>query len=1172
MGEIFERVMPLTALEWTGERLTTAVGGQVEIEHLHRYFLARHMCRGMDVLDVASGEGYGSAFLAQTARSVVGIELSVQSATHAKASYHAPNLHFVVADARNIPLPNACLDIVVSFETIEHFFEHDCFMREVRRVLRPRGRLVISTPERDVYSPFDTAPNPYHLRELSRVEFVRLLSGTFKHVVLKGQRPLLGSALVAEQPMEPTRGVLTFERRGPTHFESSEGVPRPIYLLANASDSPITHFPDSLYLESNGIDELLGQRLEIELHGRDAALAEAGTYARKLEADLETTRAALEAAHAALAEAGPYARKLEAELEATRAALETARAEQRQHSIRAGALEVEMRARDAALAEATPYARKLEAELRASNEALGEAGPYARKLEVESQARNATLEKVLMEHHQLGLRLEATLRSTSWRITTPLRATRHIVRRAITFLPKIQHSSHSVELRPQFSEERPAPKNMLVESCSLETHDQVVTSPARTKLPTQAKTGLADSSTKAQLADQAKRELADFLSSSSRLAFFDGEAPEVSVLVVLWNQAHLTLRCLQALQREIRTGAPLLELVLVDNASSEETIELLSRLDGVRIIQNAENVGFVRACNQAAAIARGVNLLFLNNDACVRPGALKAAYSTLNGAPDIGAVGGRLILPSGLLQEAGSIIWSDGSTLGYGRGLAANAGEAMFRREVDYCSAAFLMTPRVVWETLGGFDECYSPAYYEETDYCMRIWKVGLRVVYEPAAAIDHYEFGSSANIGEPITTSLINRKRFRTRHAESLRRSHLPAAPDNVLAARAHRVAGRRQLLVLDNEVPLRALGSGYPRMSEMLLQLSAAGWLISFFPLQNPNVDWAAARAEVPWEIEILSDRKSEALKDFLEERQGYYDVILVSRPDNMALFRRALRERPHLTYGTRLIYDAEALFASRTIAEAALEGRPLPSREVDRIVDAEIELAVGADAVISVTEAEAQVFRDRLRAPVHILGHAIEPRFNAPGFEGRNGFIFVGRLLEQHAPNWRGLRWFIREAWPLIRGKLPQAELTVAGYLHADCSALEGEGVRLVGPVADLNPLYAATRVFLAPVQFAAGLPIKILEATVAGLPTAATMLMARQLGWIPNVEIAAADSPAALAAAAVILHEKSSVWSAMRDAARYRVAREYSPDIFRSRLSALLDGERPLRTTDNSQAVR
>ncbi len=662
---------------------------------------------------------------------------------------------------------------------------------------------------------------------------------------------------------------------------------------------------------------------------------------------------------------------------------------------------------------------------------------------------------------------------------------------------------------------------------------------------------------KVQMAAQAKAELSDFLASGTRLAFFDHESPQITVLIVLWNQAHMTLRCLRALDKECKTAdSPLLEIVLVDNASSDETGELLSRLDGARIIRNTENVGFVHACSQAAAVARGPSLLFLNNDACVRPGALSAAHATLNRASNVGAVGARLIMPSGLIQEAGCIVWSDGSTVGYGRGLAADEGEVMFRRDVDYCSAAFLLTPRLLWEKLGGFDESYAPAYYEDVDYCMRVREAGLRVVYEPAAAVDHYEYGSS-NSDEARATMLINRKRFRARYAKVLHRSFLPAGTANILAARERRVPGRRRLLVIDDEVPLRGLVGAYPRMREMLVESAAAGWLVSFYPLQKPKVDWTAARADLPCEIEILSAHGAENLGTFLEKRCGYYDLILVSRPDNMARVCSALRERPYLIGGTRLIYDAQTLFAARTIAQAALEGHPLPIEEADRIVDDEIGLAAGADAIICVTEMEAKAFRDRHLEPVYILSHSTQPRFDAPGFEGRHGFLFVRHFLEQHAPNGRGLEWFIREVWPLIRSKLPDATMIVTGHLYPDFSELEALGVRVVGPATDLNPLYDAARVFVAPAHLASGVPVKILEAAAAGLPTAATSLVARQLGWAPGIEIAIEDEPVSLAVAAVTLHEDSSAWGAVRAAAQRRIAREYTPEAFRNRLRELLD---------------
>ena len=154
---------PETALEWTGERYLPEVAGQVALEHVHRYLCARAYCQGKAVLDVASGEGYGSALLAVTAERVIGVDLAAEAVAHAQARYRRPNLEFRQGSCIAIPLPDASFDVVVSFETIEHIDQHEAMLAEIKRVLKPDGLLIISSPEKREYSDSPNYKNAFHV-------------------------------------------------------------------------------------------------------------------------------------------------------------------------------------------------------------------------------------------------------------------------------------------------------------------------------------------------------------------------------------------------------------------------------------------------------------------------------------------------------------------------------------------------------------------------------------------------------------------------------------------------------------------------------------------------------------------------------------------------------------------------------------------------------------------------------------------------------------------------------------------------------------------------------------------------------------------------------------------------------------------------------------------------
>ncbi len=217
-------------LEFTGERYMPEISGNIYLEHMHRYLLTASVVRGARVLDIACGEGFGSDILAETASDVIGVDISEAAILHASAKYARDGLRFEIGSVTAIPLPNESVDFVVSFETIEHIDGHQEMLAEVKRVLRPGGVLIVSTPEKSVYTDASDHVNPFHVKELYRDEFTALLSAHFAHVQMHGQKINFGSVIAPEDA-----SIQFSEIRSETG-EYAQGQLRPTYLIATASD------------------------------------------------------------------------------------------------------------------------------------------------------------------------------------------------------------------------------------------------------------------------------------------------------------------------------------------------------------------------------------------------------------------------------------------------------------------------------------------------------------------------------------------------------------------------------------------------------------------------------------------------------------------------------------------------------------------------------------------------------------------------------------------------------------------------------------------------------------------------------------------------------------------------------------------------------------------------
>lgn len=275
-----------TPLAPTGERFLPELDGDIVAEHLHRYVFARRYVAGKRVLDIASGEGYGSHLLAEAAAHVTGVDIAPEVVEHAKVRYAADNVDFRQGDCAAIPLPDASVDVVVSFETIEHHDKHRDMIAEIKRVLRPDGLLIISSPDKREYSDVPAYTNPYHVKELYRDEFEALLNGAFRHCHLLGQRVLYGSALLGDEASPLTTWV--------SHSLAERvGLADAVYWVALASDATLPATDNSFFRHDIAHSDAVRER-ETLINARELELEERGQAIARFEQVNETQRQAYE--------------------------------------------------------------------------------------------------------------------------------------------------------------------------------------------------------------------------------------------------------------------------------------------------------------------------------------------------------------------------------------------------------------------------------------------------------------------------------------------------------------------------------------------------------------------------------------------------------------------------------------------------------------------------------------------------------------------------------------------------------------------------------------------------------------------------------------------------------------------------------------------------------------
>jgi len=644
--------------------------------------------------------------------------------------------------------------------------------------------------------------------------------------------------------------------------------------------------------------------------------------------------------------------------------------------------------------------------------------------------------------------------------------------------------------------------------------------------------------------NQIKMHIDDHTMISMKKTFPLYTNPEVSIVIPVWNKPEQVDACLQSI---IEHTVGSFEVIVVDNNSQEPTKRILRSFNNLHVITNIENKWFVEGCNQGAKAARGRYVLFLNSDTEVTPGWLDALVLTAKTYPRCGAVGGKLIRFDGSLQEAGSIIWNNGCANAYGRDDRPEKPQYCYQREVDYCSGACLLVRKDVFEELGGFDMRYAPAYYEDSDLCMALRQKGYAVLYQPAAVIKHHEFGSGSS--EEATVLMRNHHEIFFQKWSHLLGNHSFPGEENVWRARDKREG--KVVLVVDDRVPTPDQGMGYPRSYRMLCFLADMRYRVTLFPLQD-STPYTYSKVLQQKGIEVILGTYLDFDK-FAVERKDYYDVVIVSRPDNMRQIKHVLRRNMK---DASIIYDAEALFSARERLKYKILKKPLAIIRTYIQQHRELALAESADCVIAVSDAEADRFASVIgEEHTHVWGHAIEVRDNTNSFENRADLLFVGGGLRPGFPNEDAIVHFVQDVLPKVTEEL-QCKLYIVGKVSSErVQALASSNVVIAGYMDNLSQYYDNCRIFVSPSRFSAGIPWKVHEAMANGIPCVVSSILAKQL-CPPDGSLLSAETPLQFAEQIIRLYTDRALWQNIQNAAIDYVRGECDPQVLAYRLQYII----------------
>lgn len=567
--------------------------------------------------------------------------------------------------------------------------------------------------------------------------------------------------------------------------------------------------------------------------------------------------------------------------------------------------------------------------------------------------------------------------------------------------------------------------------------------------------------------------------------------PKVSIIIPVYNQIEYTYKCLMSIEENTK-DVPY-EVIIANDVSFDGTRVLDLYVDGITVIKNKTNMGFLKNCNNAATIAKGEYILFLNNDTKVQRKWLSSLVELIESDSSIGMVGSKLVYPDGRLQEAGGVIFNNGGGCNYGKFDNPDRPQYNYVRDVDYISGASLMISTKLWKEIGGFDVRYAPAYCEDSDLAFEVRNHGYRVVYQPKSVVIHFEGisnGTDVNSSSGLKHyQVVNNKKLKSKWKNELESLPEPTANRLDFSFR-DRIEDKKVVLVVDHYVPEFDKDAGSRTTYQYLNMLVKKGYIVKFLP-DNYNDSKPYTNYLEQMGIEVLYGKwYKENIEKWILLNKDNIDIVYFNRPHITVKYIDFFKDNTSI----KIIYYGHDLHFLREKREYEITKDEYHLNESEKWKEVEFSIMKKSDVVYYPSYVEEEVIKKiDSSIPVKAINAYMFDHVNENkkyNFREKEGILFVGGFT--HRPNVDAVNWFSQSIYPLVKKSINIPFYIVGSNPPSSITKLNGNGIVVKGYVTDseLEELYKKCRLIVAPLRYGAGIKGKIIEAMQKGIPVVTT----------------------------------------------------------------------------------